>query len=162
MPKKTPESDRFWRRVEKTQTCWNWNGALNHGGKGYGRFRGDDGKWYLPHRWAYQQLVGVIPEGLTVDHLCKNTRCVRPDHLEAVSIRENVLRGDGPPALNARKTMCPKGHQLSGDNLQIRASGRRACRACVRVNERERHRRNADRYNASRRKVAALRRAGRS
>ena len=83
------------------------------------------------HRVAYELEHGSIPDGYHIDHLCLNHSCVRPDHMELVSQRENTLRGTGPTAVNARKTHCPKGHPLSGDNLYIYPStGGRACRTC--------------------------------
>ncbi len=82
------------------------------------------------HRWIYQYMVGEIPEGWTIDHLCRNTSCVNPDHLEAVTHKENVLRGFGPTALNARKTHCKNGHLLDGDNLKVEDYGSRRCKLC--------------------------------
>lgn len=98
--------ERFWHRVEKTDGCWNWTGPLNE--KGYG-ILADEGKHTVrAHRFAFELLVGPIPEGLHLDHKCKNKRCVRPDHLEPVTLQENTRRywaGDTPtvaPSLAAR------------------------------------------------------------
>jgi hypothetical protein len=82
-------TDRFWRKVTKTDTCWTWIAARNS--KGYGVVS-VAGHLYLSHRVAYTWLVGPIPQGLTIDHLCRNKLCVRPDHLEPVTIRENISR----------------------------------------------------------------------
>lgn len=114
---------RFWAKVEKTDTCWLWTAKLQE--NGYGRFKYDDGHLGMAHRWVYEQLVGPIPEGLVIDHLCQVKHCVNPDHLEAVSSGENVLRGDGPTAVNARKTSCLRGHEFS-----MRPSGGRKCLVC--------------------------------
>lgn len=85
----TVPSERFWRKVTKTDTCWLWIGAQNS--KGYGCV-GIDRRVHLSHRIAYTWLVGPIPSGLTIDHLCRNKLCVRPDHLEPVTIGENIRR----------------------------------------------------------------------
>jgi hypothetical protein len=81
--------ERFWRKVTKTDTCWLWTGAQNS--KGYGCV-GINRRVHLTHRVAYTWLVGPIPEGLTIDHLCRNKVCVRPDHLEPVTVGENIRR----------------------------------------------------------------------
>lgn len=86
---------KFWFRVQKTDTCWRWTGSLI---RGYGHIgiREDDGKWHLrrAHRVAYELLVGPIPEGLTIDHLCNVKHCVNPAHLEPVTTQENTRRRD--------------------------------------------------------------------
>ena len=80
---------RFWSKVNRTNTgCWDWVGALSHG---YGHF-GIEGIIYRAHRVTYEWMVGPIPDGLTIDHLCKNKACVNPAHLEPVTIRENTRR----------------------------------------------------------------------
>lgn len=130
---RTPAPDRFWPKVEKTATCWNWNGSRKHGG--YGEFRADSQRKVPAHRWSFEVACGPVPVGLVLDHLCRNPGCVRPDHLEPVTPRENSLRSLSPPAMNARKTRCREGHPLSGDNLMPSTlrQGRRRCRACWRV-----------------------------
>lgn len=89
-----------------------------------------DGSQPLAHRVFYEHHVGPIPLGLTIDHLCKVTRCVNPDHLEPVTQRVNTLRGDGPSAVNARKTHCPHGHEYTPDNTYVRKAGGRICKTC--------------------------------
>lgn len=113
----------FWARVRKSDGCWTWTGHID--ACGYGRYN-----LLLAHRISYEAVNGPIPPRLTIDHLCRNRRCVNPDHLECVSIGENVLRGIGPAAMNARKTHCPLGHEYSPSNTWISKEGYRACRTC--------------------------------
>lgn len=119
--------EKFWARVEKTEGCWNWTGGKQGGG--YGTLHVGDGRYQLAHRYSYELHIGPIPEGLTLDHKCRNRGCVNPAHLEPVTNRENILRGTSPSALHARKTHCPAGHAYEGDNL-IRRRGTRECRQC--------------------------------
>ena len=99
-------------------------------GKGYGQIS-VEGRKQLTHRVAYELLVGPIPDGLQLDHLCRNRACWRPDHLEPVTNRVNTLRGDKVTARSAQVTHDPYGHPYSGDNLIISSQGRRVCRICV-------------------------------
>lgn len=94
--------------------CWEWQSWEN--GVGYGRFFYQGKDWYA-HRWAYYAWVGPIPEGLVIDHLCRNTICVNPDHLEAVTQQENILRSEP-----AQRTHCPQGH--------LYPMGKRRCTLC--------------------------------
>ncbi len=123
--------ERLWANTEKTDTCWLWHGLTNK--EGYGRTK-NEGKSLIAHRAFYELLVGPIPEGLTLDHLCRVRNCVRPDHLEPVTSGENVLRGDGPCARNARKEFCVRGHPLSDAYV---ANGGRYCQVCGRDRMRE-------------------------
>jgi hypothetical protein len=82
------------------------------------------------HRLAYQLLVGPIPEGLVIDHLCRNPPCQNPAHMECVTHRENTLRGASPHAMNARKTHCKRGHEFTFQNTYVDAKGCRSCLAC--------------------------------
>lgn len=118
---------RFWSRVEKTPDCWFWKRA-----QGYGYFQ-MDGKGILAHRLAYELLVGPIPAGLELDHLCGRKNCVNPEHLEAVTHQENCLRGYNH---NRAKETCNQGHLLSGENLAVLPRGTRRCRECARANNR--------------------------
>ena len=114
--------------------CWEWTGATNS--TGYGSMTGGrKGLTVLTHRNAYQLLVGTIPAGLTIDHLCRNKLCVNTDHMEPVTIAENNRRK------NAAQTHCKQGHPFEGDNLRVakRPGGyaRRVCVACQRARNRE-------------------------
>lgn len=92
-------------------------------GNGYFRLTVDEVRHYA-HRWAYEQAKGPVPEGLVLDHLCRNRWCCNPDHLEPVTNEENILRGESPPAQNARKATCPEGHDYKVDG------GGRRCPTC--------------------------------
>lgn len=134
-----PTEQRFWGRVEKTDSCWNWIGAGASNPQNYGRFQPvlGDRRLVPAHVWAYEQLVGSVPSGLQLDHLCRNRHCVNPTHLEVVTCGENLLRGETLNARNAAKTHCPQGHPYDSENT-LYWRGRRCCRACARQRKRVR------------------------
>lgn len=117
----------IWRYLPEdrgyTTPCWVWFGTIDH--RGYPQ-TAKNGKTARAHRVIYEALVGAIPEGLTLDHLCRVKACVNPAHLEPVTRGENTLRGTSPTALNARKTVCLNGHPFD----RIRPDGARTCRQC--------------------------------
>ena len=125
---------RFWAKVRKTETCWMWTACLLR--DGYGLFS-VNGALVRAHRFAYELLVGPIPQGFTLDHLCRSRACVRPEHLEPVTNKDNVLRGNGLTALNARKTQCPQGHPYDLFNTHCNLKGGRVCRECRKRESRE-------------------------
>lgn len=100
-----------------------------------------DGRAQMAHRVAYEFARGPIPDGLTVDHLCGNPSCVNPAHLEAVSLRENILRGTGPSAHNAVKATCKRGHPFDATTRGKTGRMERRCYACNRLNYATKHRR---------------------
>lgn len=132
-----PAHERFEARilVDAITGCFNWTGPLDRDGYG-ARFRVGshvDGTRTAvrPHRWAYEQAIGPIPDGFVPDHLCRNRRCVHPLHLEAVTRLVNHQRG-----LRAQRTMCPNGHAIVGANLVPRTGGGARCRICFNAYQR--------------------------
>lgn len=114
--------------MKATTPCIIWEGPTITTHKiTYGRLPGK--KMIMAHRHAYEQVFGPIPNGLVIDHLCRNGLCVNPEHLEAVTDKVNILRGMGIPAVNSRKTHCKNGHELIPENCWNR-KGRRACKIC--------------------------------
>jgi hypothetical protein len=146
-PKPAPASHRFWRFVAVGDGCWMWLGATTSGG--YGNFaefpsRLRIGNGNVPaHVFAYRALVGPVPAGMVLDHLCHNAdaaclggsacphrRCVNPEHLEPATRRTNTLRGVGPAALHAKAETCPRGHPYDAGNTYYHR-GSRHCRTCM-------------------------------
>lgn len=136
--------DRFWAKVDKTEACWNWTACLDP--QGYGRYN-HNRKTKLSHRLAYEEIVGPIPDGLHLDHLCKNRRCLNPEHLEPVTPQENLRRSSVLEA-KAAITHCPHGHEYTAENTHINTNGARSCRACRRGHVRRWHQARPD-YQAA-------------
>lgn len=133
------ESTRFWSKVDKTGDCWVWIAGLR---SGYGQFRRtrDHGNPALAHRYAYELVNGKIPDGLQLDHLCRNRACVNPDHLEPVTQQVNMLRGHQSRLANGMDDRCVHGHLYTPENTYRnpkRTSDIR-CRECSRIRDRAR------------------------
>lgn len=134
--------ERFDSKVLKVATgCWLWNGKIAP--NGYGQFSLGHARYVSAHRWGYERFRGPIPTGADLDHTCRRRACVNPDHLEPVSRRENLLRGDTIPARHSAKTQCPQGHAYTAENTYS-YRGQRHCRTC-----------RAGRRTASRPRLAA-------
>lgn len=125
-------------QAERVGDCLRWPGAPDS--EGYGRFYFGQEECRA-HRAVYELLKGPIPDKLQIDHLCRNRWCIQAEHLEAVTARENVLRGQGTAAINARKTHCPRGHAYTPENIKRNGKHGRNCRICRNIAERDRKRR---------------------
>lgn len=121
-----PAHIRFWQYVDQSGDCWVWTASVR--ADGYGEFR-VDGRLVRPHRFAYEQMVGPIPDGLVIDHLCRNRRCVNPSHLEPVTPLVNNQRGAHAHIINTGR--CLRGHEMTPANTYTRPNtGQQMCRTC--------------------------------
>ena len=121
-------------RVNKQEDgCWLWTSSTEREGYGYIHLSranaGEKFRHQVVHKFIYEAFRGVVPDGLELDHLCRNRLCVNPDHLEPVTHKENILRGNSPSALAARKTHCHRGHEFTPENTYVYKTGR-VCKLC--------------------------------
>jgi hypothetical protein len=145
IPKLTEEQrQRFWSRVEvpnQPSCCWEWTGALTD--RGYAEVS-LDGLVFKSHRVAYSDLIESVPTDKMIDHLCRNRKCVNPDHLQIASDKMNVRTGFSPSGVHARKTHCPQGHPYDNVNTYWWNGTNRQCKTCKREHDkRPNHRRSA-------------------
>jgi hypothetical protein len=143
MPKNSSIKERFFQKVNKTNSCWLWTGALSS--RGYGSF-GVNGKTTAAHRYSYQMHIGEIPKGLVICHTCDTPSCVNPDHLWAGTQSENMkdmFNKNRHGASNRKKDSCKKGHSFEEFEplVYIKRQGRqigreyRICKECKRIND---------------------------
>lgn len=129
----------FEKRVDRTGDCWIWTGYVNPNGYGQlGTILQGKKDTILAHRLSWMLFRGPLVEGLVIDHLCRDRRCVNPEHLELVTNTENVMRGIGLGPTNRAKTHCKRGHAFTEANTGIK-DGKRVCRACARLWAKEHH-----------------------
>lgn len=130
---------RMQKKIKVTPSdCWEWTAATN---RGYGIIQ-VNGKARKAHRVAWETIRGPIPTGLVIDHQCRNTLCVNPDHLRVVTSRVNTVENSrSVQALNAAKTHCVKGHPFTDENTYLFTEGR-SCMECRRTTSREWYRNN--------------------
>ncbi len=135
----SPEQiSRFMNKIQKTNNCWIWQGATNDVGYGYFSLNGTT---FTAHKISYELFKEEIIKGLQIDHLCRNRKCVNPQHLEVVTQQENIRRGEsgnhgnhskGESHYNSKKTHCIRGHEYTTKNTLVMKNGR-TCRACIKI-----------------------------
>ncbi len=123
-----PTIERFLEKISFVENgCWEWTSTKS--GNGYGQFWFNK-KMHNSHKISYEFFLGDIPTGLEIDHLCRNRICCNPSHLEAVTHKENTLRGIGITAINFKKTHCKNGHEFTPENIYVSKEGFRYCVIC--------------------------------
>lgn len=141
------EVARFWAKVDRNGpvppsrpelgACWLWTASRNVRRGGYGQVK-IAGRVRRAHIVAYELVIGSVPEGKQLDHLCDVTHCVNPAHLRPKTAHANNLRSGSRAAVQARAAVCPAGHPYDDEHLYVRPDGRRECRTCASERQRER------------------------
>lgn len=144
--------ERFWERVDASGDCWEWTGCIV---RGYGQVAQPGGARRVAHRVSYELLVGSTPEGLELDHLCRNRRCVNPDHLEPVTKSVNARRSYSVAGVNARRAECVNGHPFDEVNTAMRPNGSRRCKRCRAESSTREYKREWMRRKRAERRMAA-------
>ena len=128
---------KLWNKIKLDGECWIWQEGLDK--DGYPNYIRFGGKRYRPHRLVYELYIGELDLNLTIDHLCRNKICIRPEHLEQVSAKVNGLRGNTYQGINSRKIHCTQGHPYDKKNTYYRSDdGSRVCKICAKVWQRNR------------------------
>jgi hypothetical protein len=151
--------ERFWGKVNffGADGCWDWAGYVTP--QGYGSIYRGGGirRPQQAHRVAYELLIGEIPEGLVLDHLCRNRKCVNPLHVEVVTQRINVLRGENQTAKQAKRTRCPEGHRYDRVDTS-EGKRRRYCSICSSARSKVRYQANLEENRRRARERARMQR----
>lgn len=142
---------RLIKNIQRNNECWEWTGYVDK--RGYGQsfvFTRGKSHTVTAHRLSYKVFRGELPDDLVLDHLCRNTKCINPEHLDPVTIKENTNRGVGAWATRARKTHCKRGHEFTKENTRIlKGKGNaRLCRTCAILANREYRRRLKEKRDA--------------
>jgi hypothetical protein len=128
--------ENFKKHIQITKEgCWEWTAKI-HKNTGYGYFT-VKGKTHLSHRFSYKYFKGEIPLNLCIDHICENRKCVNPEHLQAITLKQNILKGKSVCAQKAKQIYCHKNHPLSGENLYITPDNRRQCKTCNKIRQKK-------------------------
>ena len=137
---------RFFDKIKRSADCWEWTAGKDKNGYGVFKFKGKNQK---AHRISYELFKKKIQKGKVIDHLCRNSGCVNPHHLEVVSQKENIRRGMAPAAHNMRLTHCRRGHEFTKENIYKRKDNRRHCRTCGAERSKKQREKNHDGTSAT-------------
>lgn len=125
---------KFWKYVEKTEKCWEWKSCKNKAG--YGKLGAGKNNSLYAHRFSYELHKGVLEKDKHIHHICGNTSCVNPEHLEQLSSKQHTLKGNSFCGIEARQTHCKHGHEFTLDNIWT-YNGHRKCKKCSNIYQKE-------------------------